>query len=547
MIEFSEKQSELQAIKKKCERKGEESLAFYCDCLIKMCRAYNKINQTDMLFYVKQIMAPAFPRVIDYFINQVTAYIRETKERQKAEMKQDIEESVVEFIEVFEEIIHSTNGADRMLFQSAPIDMGIRYVAPKLCAYYSGILNSLSEIFSNTDAGGYAFCVYPTQTSAAQAVLLFATIEKRGKVCIIRIPRYKTAHIQYLRQLLCHEFFHVQPGNLRLRRERANIFVKIMLYSISKELCKGCDLSGDEKEKLKKFFFLETEMEVKHNLEPKESEDRIFYSREISDMFVNLLHKNLYVLQRKGFKEYFNCLNSCKQWTSYEEYHMTIEKAKDICRAVQENIKNLLFRSKLTEICKFYMDLFRESYADIMAIITLRLSAYEYFLGFQYFPENREDYYQRSSLYFRVLFVAETMSADYCEMCNEQKKLFSEWKLWKNCATMPKTDKFVNNIECLSKEYASKAKQTPYVADKELSENSSMEQNTDDIMVVNLDTEMKKLYMIYFHDCCQKYLYYENSNSQQFHNFRSRFNISFKQDDDELNYTVSMRHWEEST
>ncbi len=114
-----------------------------------------------MLSYIDRIMSPIFPLMVQYFDNRIKAYFQTEIGKQKVEIGEDIERSVVTFWEVQEAIIQSSNGADRILFQSAPLDSGAHYVAPNLFSYYSEVLISFSElcIDERISKNHYAFCV----------------------------------------------------------------------------------------------------------------------------------------------------------------------------------------------------------------------------------------------------------------------------------------------------------------------------------------------------------------------------------------------------
>lgn len=542
--EFMEKKNTLEDIKNKCALQHESTLQFYCDCLIKMYKAYYKIEETEMLSYVKQIMAPAFPLVVDYFVETVAACLDMKSDKEKAKMRQDIEDSVVNFSQVFEEIIHSTNGADRMLVQTAPIDIGVRYVAPKLCAYYSSILNNLAQIFEMPGEKRYAFCVYPTQISCAEAVLLFTTMERPGKVCIIRVSGHKIAHIQYLRQLLLHEFFHVLPSSLRLRKKRAIAFLHVCLDGISSEMFQGCSLSSNERERLKAMLFAEVRTEVKRELSDKEETDRVFYSRNIHGVYVNILQRQMYHIQGKRVEDFLEQLDTGEKYHTYESYHVQKEQARTIFSLVRKNVQYT--SSELTEKCKYYIDLFREVYADILSIITLRLQVQSYFGGFQYSPSKKKEQHERSGLYFRVMFVAGTMSGEYHNLSDEQEKMLADWKKWRDYVTDDEVGKFIEQTVEFEKIYldGGETGNKPKETGEAMETKNGKQARSNDRIVLNC--EMRNKYMDYFHECCQRYLEYENQPCicEKFNDFRKQFDISLQNNVDALNYVIGTRHWE---
>lgn len=521
-------------ILKECKNSNENILGFYCECLMKMHKACYKIEKTEMLSYVKQIVAPVFPLVIQYFSNRVRACleVKETKnikekikeEKRKAEIRQDIEESVVYFGEVLESIIHSTNGADRILFQSAPIDVGIRYSAPKLCAYYSTFLNEVAKLFHSEDR--YAFCVYPTLNRSAEAVLLFSTMNESGKVGIVKVPGYTIASVHNMRVLLLHEIFHVLPGKLRNRRKRARDFLVILFYALRAKLI------GYPADRMKEnFLFSEVKNEIEKKLSQYGDEDRIFYSHFISEFYVNEFSKHFQTLLAKSSADYIKELSGDSNWESYGAYEQYTEKVKEFREKSSHMVYNILANSELSKMCDFYITLFREAYADVLMILTLGLPPMMYFASFQHEPDGVQDTHIRCILYLRILFVAETMENVYNDINDSQKKLFDDWKDWKNTGKNTIFNMFIKNLEQLSEEFHTKAK------DKKKS-------TFDAGMTVYFDAPMKEHYLAYLRGCVQNYLDYQNREIDAFTDFRRRFNIDYSNSADNINDTISMRKWE---
>ena len=262
----------------RCIRLEFENLKFYCECMLKLSRTFFKIEQTEMLSYIKRIMSPAFPLMVNYFVNRADAYISSKLEKERVEILEDIERSIVRFWDVHESIIQSSNGADRILMQTAPIDSGVHYAVPKLCAYYSELLNTFANLLNEESKNHYAFCVYPTLNSQAEAELLFATMKQRGKVGVIRVPGKDIANVEYITALLFHEFFHIIPGGLRLRKKRALFFLNILLYDIDALLIGDLKFEDDKsKEKLREYLFGKLCGTILEELRKHEKGDRLFY------------------------------------------------------------------------------------------------------------------------------------------------------------------------------------------------------------------------------------------------------------------------------
>lgn len=425
----------LEKVKEKCGTK-EPVIEYYADCLLKLTKAYNKIEETEMLHYVKRIVAPSFQLVIKYFSNCVDEYLDTKEPEEKMLLLNDIQSSVESYLEVWETIIQSTNTADRILIQSVPVGP-IRQIPVKICAYFSDFLNALTDLFKEDKEYSYAFLVYPSFGKRPESRLLFSTAQENGKVGIIRIPEKDIWNVTYVRMLICHEVFHIIPRGLRDRLDRAKVLEKIITTDLKKRMWHDIENLPEKKkfeEKQKKgieeFYFKEISCDVHTKfIKGKDKNDRSFYSTEIlqsySDYYIDYLLNKLEISTNELWN---NIYGSEQPISKFNVYQQRMEDLESTRMQMSRSILQLLAHSRLPEICSFYMDIFREVFSDLTFILSIQISAEEYFTSLRYTPLRNDDFELVPDLYLRAGLVLWIMTEGDA-LCNEG--LFKNWKEWK--------------------------------------------------------------------------------------------------------------------
>ncbi len=530
-------------IREQCIDLEYENLKYYCECMLKMFRTFYKIEQTEMLSYIKRIMSPAFPLMVRYFGNRAEAYMLSKTEMERVEIFEDIERSVTGFWDVHEAIIQSSNGADRILMQTAPIDSGVHYAVPKLCAYYSELLNSLANILDEDEEkteSHYAFCVYPTLNSQAEAELLFTTMEQRGKVGIIRVPGKDIADVEYITTLLLHEFFHIIPGELRLRKYRAHLFLKILFFDFESIVMGKLEVTEKkDKEKLRKFLFGKLANKITEEMRSHKSEDRFFYSRDIKEYYTNAFIKQLKDISESSFLDMVECLYPRCPFESVTEYLKKRDPVKKWHLQIRTNIWGVCTSSVIIKRCSFYMGVFREAYADLLSVISLNLSPGRYFSVFRYTQSDVDENFRRIGLFLRVFFVKEVMSEKIEKVIPDWKiPLFQCWGEWKkNINEQRSQSGLINGIDRITEIFRRKSDSFSECEDKrkDLSDLEAWEEG----MVPN--KVILESYLSYFRECRDKYLEHLSSQKERFKEFEQQFLIDRGES---LIYSISFRQWE---
>lgn len=515
---------ELKTIKDNCKFKGEPLIEYYSGCLLKIAKSYSKIEESNMLYYVKQMVAPSFPLIIKHFLKCAEKYLSAENPEDKVTLLNDIQLSIETYLEVWETIVQSTNTADHILIQSASV-ASVRQVPVKICAYFASFLNELAMLFQSDQKSEYAFLVYPSFGKRPEANLLFSTMQEKGKVGIIRIPEKDIWNVTYLRMLICHEIFHIIPHTLRNRFDRAKMLDKIISTDLMNRILYNLDTTQQLKNKLGEIYFDNVSEAVKEEyLDNKDEEDRSFYSTEAIQFYSNYYIKFFLEKLKISTTELWYKIYGIEQpLSTFELYKERMDKL-DSCRMqINENILNLLSHSDLPEICSFYTDIFREVFADLTFILSIQISAEEYFASFSYTPLQDEDFELVPDLYLRAGLVLQIMT----ESDSLNIELIRRWREWKN-----QLEDKINGHGVSFQE-------------KVIRFLSLILEKEDDIKTnIKIFKSVWHNYLEHFREYRKKYLSFENTNSIKLEKFRKKYLISLDVNNSKLLYAISKREWE---
>lgn len=529
---------ELGRLEKEAGLREEGVLRYYCLCMLKLYRAYTKIEKTELLSYIYQIVTPAFLLVLKHFLKQAKIYMMSGEMKDKALILQDIELSVESFCNVWEAVIQSTNGADRILIQSAPLEAGIRQIPVKLCAYYTSLLNDLANLFHESEEREYAFLVYPSLGSLPEAELLFLNRCESGKVGIIRVPEKDIKNIKYLRMLICHEFYHIVPGSkIRLRRSRAVLFAKILLYDLRERLLNGINVTESERDRLEYFLFSDALDDLKENYINNSAEDRSFYSTTILNEYSNYFTKCILQLLEKDSVDLWEMLYQAGDFDNFAKYKKSKDRSERYLQRIFQNIFKILANSEIAKACKFYSDIFREVFADLLYVLNLQVLPKEYLSTFRYRPVGEEDFIQRPGIYLRVCLVIETMTAESTYYLNEE--LHKNWVGWRH--------EYIEGDENIEDDFIKEIKNFMFdifTSSKNMlsCDNEALMPEKDAVYVKTIpDKNIWKHYVEYFCLCRKEYQKFEEGHSREIQMFREKYLIGTEDSDMEILVSISKR------
>ncbi len=494
----------------RCEAAGEEKLLMYCKCMSQMYSICKKIEEFGMLSYEKEMMYLAYDEAIEHFIEQINMALELKGEfTKKTKIVEDIERSVGILDHVFQTVIHSTNKADGILFQTAVLSAGVgHYQDAKLCAYYACFLNKLSEVYDNSSNEKYTFCVYPSLCSIPETSILFSERKERGRVSVVKMPEYGTEDVTKIRCRLAHELYHVLPDELRDRENRARAFVQIMLYEMKSKLIEKYFLENKgEREKLdekildiiEKHIFDKCMEEISTNFR----DDNNYYAHHVKEIVEEKINNMLINFDERTLKikimEEISDIELIHEYEKFKEIENVISSLLNHCSVES---KNILCRGEVIRLSKFYMKLFSEVFSDIMMVLTLGISETQYDRTFIEVANKSEDNIRvnRPLLYYRKQLTANAISKCY------DKSLVEKWTGQRN------QDEAANGSGFGGKENEGKP----------------------DLTVIEIPDNIIKIYNDFFGNLCTNFstnqYNIDNDTINELNKFRTRFGINFNND-----------------
>lgn len=374
-----EKQREhLVARYKKCRSEGESILEAFSLYLLRILNGLAQMENSDTYGYESRILGDVMRLFCTYYTEQVDEVLGQGANQQidaekREEIIEDLEDAISKISSVYKNVIDSTSNSDRQLFTSHAAETSIYDISPKLFAAYSGILETLVDLFGKKDV--YAFLLHPSLKSNVQTVNLFDTRQMEGKVVLVYIPENKIEEVRQIPFYLLHEAFHVLTREERCRKERACKMEVHMFNAISQRLFRNVsfdfideiDDMEIENELMQRWF--RTEGWLKE-LRDRSEDDREFYSRNViaricanwrdalGNIFLSLGEDLCQVLAGKKYPQKSN------------PYAALIQVEWEI----QRNLVEILADNQVERYATAYMHIYREAYADIASILAAGIS-----------------------------------------------------------------------------------------------------------------------------------------------------------------------------
>lgn len=389
--------------------------------MVKILNGLSEMNHTEFYKYEKQMLW----NVMSLFSKQCTEQIyyalaldcKDTKQIcEKKEIISDIENSISQMMEVCKNIFDGTANAERQMFQSLSVDTNIYELSPKLCAFYSSMLEKVVTLFTN-NTREYAFVMHPTLNSTIEAKLLLETRKKSGKVVIIYISESSIENFNLVPICLMHEAFHVLTRQERHRKRRAFNFMSNMIEYIERSLFDNIRFSNIDskdiyfKNHLMNFWFKDiSKLAHEWRAEPEDSQK--FYSKNIENELIHVIRTCLTKICIQLEETIFNFVCQEDQQKSYISLQEDIRIVTNITKQLRNNLNHIILGNKVSQAAHHLMFLFRETYADICCLLILHLRPDQYanaFLNSIQFDFDSTTY-QDSNRWVREYLVAKTVS-----------------------------------------------------------------------------------------------------------------------------------------
>lgn len=374
------------------------------------------------------------------FMEQVNLALVCNNVSEKKKYIDDIENSLFEVIGVYKNILDSTANSDRQMFMSKAVDTKMYELSPKICAFYSEIMEEIVSMFGGKNEKLYAFFLQPTMRSRIHAKHMFSMRNKSGKVVIVYVPENAVEEFDVLPIHLLHEAFHIITKGERLRKIRAENYLKNMVLSIRELLFENVVFGEEEtdydvKEKLMEYWFAGVRT-LNEKIQLKEEDSRELYSHALAETVVAELQKLLYQMLDKineGVDACF-CMNDS---VTFSEYMQMRKMAVGRAGQITNNAINILSGKYLAHISDLYLRLYREAYADLACLLTLEAD-----------PEIYKDTFQRAVQFrvidkdsdfekdLRCMFVADAMAENMADACSGKWEEYTK-ELKENISCQP--------------------------------------------------------------------------------------------------------------
>lgn len=408
--------SDLNALSVIC--KDEDALTEYVICMKRLLNGLAQMHFSQLHMYEKLILLQPIEVFMDEFIEQINLAIQTKSTKDKKIIIKDIEDSMCEIINVYKNVVDSTANSDRQIFLSKAVNTNMYDLSPKICAFYSGILAKIVHMFDKNN-NQYAFILHPTMKNNTEACLLFRYRVNPGKVVIIYIPENAIEEFDILPIHLLHEAFHVITRDERNRLLRAQCYLQHMMLGISQQLLYDISYDGEPEKKsiIDKLKLEETLVRSWMNgakgilkaINEEEMNSKMLYSKNLCQYVLKELRDLLIKIDNDIKKDIEGIC--CKDSIQYSEYERTRKIAVKIAKKIHANLFELLCNDNLQHLSDLFMSAYREAYADIACILTLRITpdlycaTFERSIHFKY-----EENYSDMERNLRTFIVAKTIA-----------------------------------------------------------------------------------------------------------------------------------------
>lgn len=516
----------LNELKAYCIHNKEEELSYDTDCIMKLEWTYEKIKNSRFLLYQEAMIRDSYQLVKKHFLLLAEKYQRTESPLQRARILENITESIEIYWEAVDTIIQCSNSSDRQFQQTAPVDTGMRHVSPKVCLYYTKMLNDLVRLLGADEQ--YAFCVRPSLGSLAEADILFSNLEDPGKVTVIRLPERIFVDINICRIILMHELFHIIPADLRMREERAEAYLKIVCYEITNRLIEGLKLHSEEIEIISQWIFNKPIQKITEIVQQRGVEDRhIFYGVMFRELIVNEIKKRLLELVRVSLPEMINGLRfycSLSGMMNEEWEPDVLYVHADRWRVViSDNALEYVSGRALEDLCEFYMDIFREGFSDLMTTIILQLNPKGFLDGFSAFSMQNSAWKNRAGMMLRVYCVKNAL-------CSSNVYGWNDWDV--KIAGDERQKEIINGVQALGKETSNGHESS------DVNPACIQSGNSESCIICRPTLE---IYNSFFEECTSRFMNKIKEQGREFEDYRIKYNIGQGMSNLELLYQISLR------
>lgn len=335
------------------------------------------MDSTELHYYSKSLIFDAMQTFSSQFLEEIKQAIVCKSNTQKRAILLDLEDALVRVLDVFENTIDSTvnTNIDRQIFTSLAIDTKVCNLSPKLCHFYSKILEEIINIFEDKKENRkYAFLLNPSIRYNTEAVQILTQSNTNNRIMIIYISESSMEAVNKVPIFLLHEAFHLITRQ-RNRMLRAKKLAQLAIYGLKQHIFQNSNISDDLQERLLAKWLGKLEEEV-NSFNTKEESDPIFYSKNIVSKLESVINESLYLALQTINAEIFieDAKYDFRDKVRFNEFDDIYADIQTKIKTVERNICDIFFHGTVKNMLEMYMRIFRECYADLALVETLKIS-----------------------------------------------------------------------------------------------------------------------------------------------------------------------------
>lgn len=285
-------------------------------------------------------------------------------------------------------------------------DFNIRYydVPAKLITFYSAYVFYFKRALNTNEQLKYEFLILPGATDTTRVTELFPMASETDRLMMINMPEKQIYHLKLVLIILGHEIAHYVGRDVRMREERKEQIIKISGRAIS-EAMKCYILENEEErwtEKIEHWEELEQQLTIwisKYLERDLKNADYLYdkygervekqaeesagktdvLEKKLNNVIEELLLSRGEALFRFALWDQFEEEQKENKGLKWSEYYETNKGIVSI--GINEYLgerKNYDDSLNLSNTIQTILYLFRECYADVVCILSLRLSVRDY-------------------------------------------------------------------------------------------------------------------------------------------------------------------------
>lgn len=312
-------------------------------------------------------------------------------------------EQIYNFIRKISVTLHGTLRTDIQFFQIRDFNVIVHYAPAKLRAFYSLWALQMSDYynaFNYEEKNEYSFIFSPGLYREISVEQLYSNYKEHNRLMLITVPERQLYNLKWLLLILSHEVSHFVGYTIRKRQERHHAWLKSCVRLLLLEMnYYRYNVGGELKYSIEKGMMqtkLSEELEELLFKEEKLIRDEIhIWPHEFhSDNSMEIIMKAFRNVSRTYAGKLIS--DDCERMNAFlkKEYAGDMVSVRDriewlneirkICNGMYRPLLafNQKFQLRLPQFLKIFRYIYTETYADLIAVLTLELSAEEYLLSF---------------------------------------------------------------------------------------------------------------------------------------------------------------------